>query len=436
MPSEHPIHCRSHETRLMPLGLDGLEECTVLTPGQSRSSFAPTYWLYQPRTGNLLRRDYDAEEMNRGIMEAIECAFAKPPYPFSFPTLRHFAGFLSGPHMLQVLNEKIAVTSDRAGANHYWMDLETGCLTPAFHPDTYVEMLYASTVAVDAATSSIYSARWLTADSGKPGTVECEVVRAVLDGEESTVARVTGGNFIHQVGLTRDHKHLVLAQMGMFVEGDPEEARIRRQADACRLAPSQLTVIERASGDWFQADPPVACPAHVEFDPKDPHLLYVSCHNMGLHACSNILFGPGALARYRICGGRLIREGVFTCANFYRITSHKLVRLWGRDLIAVTVYPNRLQLIDAATMESRGQYIVYAAAPEPPEVLRGLRTNLDAPFSLINLPGTQALLLSSTRNFYVMDFSAGMEGPLVTTIPYNETGEFLVGGHISTAFLQ
>jgi len=118
-----------------------------------------------------------------------------------------------------------------------------------------------------------------------------------------------------------------------------------------RFPTGKVFVYDPDRKEFIAIEPPLQTPAHVEFDPEDPAVFYISCHNISKIRSKVIIHGPAAIVKYRYADGKVEQLGQYMARDFLRITTHKLFTYRGRKLIGATVYPNALHLIDADTME-------------------------------------------------------------------------------------
>ncbi len=96
---------------------------------------------------------------------------------------------------------------------------------------------------------------------------------------------------------------------------------------------------------------PVPVPSHMEFDPHEPDVFYISAHNVASFDSTTVMLeGPAAVCKLRIGDGQTVVEDLYSEENFFRITQHVPFQYDGRTLIAVTNDPNKLELVDAKTM--------------------------------------------------------------------------------------
>jgi hypothetical protein len=97
-------------------------------------------------------------------------------------------------------------------------------------------------------------------------------------------------------------------------------------------------------------DAEIPATAHVVFDPRDPNVFYVSMHNISKFMTNVVIHGPGKIVKYEYKDGEISKLGCFTDEKFWRITTHKIFKYRGNVLMAVTVFPNTVYLIDCDTM--------------------------------------------------------------------------------------
>ena len=214
---------------------------------------------------------------------------------------------------------------------------------------------------------------------------------------------------MHQVGYS-DKGFVVSLDMNISVNIDVNEMPDLNN-DAMRIMYNNAEFLKGKVFLWDMnekkmlfIDPPFYTPAHVEFDMHDQSVFYVSCHNMSKFKANMVLHGPGAIVKYRYCGGHIEQLGVFTDATFNRITTHKVFSYNGDTFIAVTGYPNLLYIIRADTM-SLVKKIKLFEAESPVEYKNGLYVcsgNRNAPLYLqVNSEGTYVFLVNSNTCFSV-----------------------------------
>lgn len=148
------------------------------------------------------------------------------------------------------------------------------------------------------------------------------------------------GDSLHQLSLSPDKKFLVLAELGL---------RPKESSPSKKLAPSKVLILALKTMQEWRLELPTA--AHVEFDPNDPSICYLSGHNIGLIGPKVGIFGPGVIKKYRLTqsGPQLLKS--FSHPLFYRITTHIVFNQKDKTYIAVSGYPGSIFLIDATNMQ-------------------------------------------------------------------------------------
>jgi hypothetical protein len=167
----------------------------------------------------------------------------------------------------------------------------------------------------------------------------------------------------------------------------------------------------------WRTDIPVPVPAHLEFDPVDPSLFYVSTHHFCPTESDLILEGPASLLKMRIGDGETLIEGEYSDDQFFRMTQHVPFLYQGRVLVAVTNFPNKLDLIDAESMSLWRRIELF---PTPPLDLS--RTgNVACPtypgicLSMNPSKDGKYVVLQSSRDFLV--YSVEEDRLLAATVP-------------------
>ena len=162
------------------------------------------------------------------------------------------------------------------------------------------------------------------------------------------------GDALHQLCLDPSRRFLILTELGLRLEEpirvqSPDQALgVRKQVRAKGVIPSKILVLDLKTGREWRLSTLTA--GHVEFDPGDPMVCYISGHNIGLLGVKVGIFGSGIVHKYRLSesGPELLEE--FTHERFHRITTHTVFRHRGKTLIGVSGYPGEVFLIDAVTM--------------------------------------------------------------------------------------
>jgi hypothetical protein len=163
------------------------------------------------------------------------------------------------------------------------------------------------------------------------------------------------GDSLHQLSLSPDRCFLILTELGLRLEEtipakSPDQTPSAwRQVLESGLVPSEILVLNLKTGGEWRLPMPTA--GHVEFDPEDQEICYLSGHNIGLIGAKVGIFGSGTIKKIRLKKTGPELAGEFSHPHFHRITTHIVFRHRRKILIGVSGYPNTVFLIDAATMK-------------------------------------------------------------------------------------
>ncbi|KUG22848.1 hypothetical protein ASZ90_007341 [hydrocarbon metagenome] len=144
------------------------------------------------------------------------------------------------------------------------------------------------------------------------------------------------GDSLHNLSLSPDNNYLILTELGLFFAEK-------------KLIHSKILILNLKTGKEWQLQIPTA--GHVEFDPEEKDVCYISCHNIGLVGVNVGISGPGIIKKIRLGENGPKLEGEFSHSDFHRITTHIVFSHRGKNLIGVSGYPDKVFLIDAATMK-------------------------------------------------------------------------------------
>ncbi len=176
------------------------------------------------------------------------------------------------------------------------------------------------------------------------------------------------GDSLHQLSLSPDRRFLILTELGLQpeeaipAESPDQDSLAWRRVEEKGLVPSEILVLNLQTGDEWRL--PMLTAGHVEFDPEDQEVCYLSEHNIGLIGPKVGIFGCGTIQKIRLTKNGPELAGEFSHPQFHRITTHIVFRHRGKILIGVTGYPNTVFLIDAATMK-----LYKTIAMEPSEIV-------------------------------------------------------------------
>jgi hypothetical protein len=184
-------------------------------------------------------------------------------------------------------------------------------------------------------------------------------------------------------------------------EEDPEGYR-RTHEGGMRL--EKLVTVDLEKKDYWQTLIPVPATGHIEFDLDEKDVFYASAHNISPVSQGTMLEGPGTIFKLRIKEGSTQIIGSYTNKYLYRITQHNVFRYKNKILIALTVVPNKLVIIDACDMSLWRLVRLFDA----PEIVIDKHGVLDpkypkGTYSLNPSKDGRYIVLESSINFLVYD---------------------------------
>jgi hypothetical protein len=174
---------------------------------------------------------------------------------------------------------------------------------------------------------------------------------------------------LHQVSMSDDGRYVVCAPYDGIKEAPTSSAPVGDERSVHKFAGTHRAILEdvitidlQTSRHWFTKIP-VPVPAHIEYDPIDPHVFYASAHNIAGTTIGTMLEGNAKLFRLQIRDGKTDIVGGYTDPELYRITQHSLFRYNGRVLVVMTCVPNRLVILDAESMTLWRDIKLFDAPP-------------------------------------------------------------------------
>jgi hypothetical protein len=215
-------------------------------------------------------------------------------------------------------------------------------------------------------------------------------------GEVEELWRGRFGQPTHYIALNRDGRLLGMVQFGDVF--DEQE----------RLMPSTILVLDLEAGREHWIDNTGWSPsAHIDWDPVEPDVCYLSCHNGVITPVDDPLkflrekvykwklFGPAAVHKFSITENGPERLAVFAHPDLYRLTIHKVFLHRGRRLMVCTGFPNHVFFADAESMELRSR--VMLTEPSGRESVLG---------SLYPSPDGEKVYTVTTGSFQVVDVAS------------------------------
>lgn len=232
------------------------------------------------------------------------------------------------------------------------------------------------------------------------------------------------GDALHQVALCPNRRFVVITELGLRSRNGQPIGQISGTGCGRKvpgLIPSQVVVLDlRAGGEWRLG---TITAGHVEFDPVDPEIFYLSSHNIGLVGLQVGIFGPGAILKFRLdmTGPSLV--GSFSRADFHRITTHVVFKHRGETLIGVTGYPGSIFLIDGTTMQLAR--VINLGGDDPVSLRNGPHfCRLDS-YGITPSDDGETLLVGTSDAFHLFEVATGEKAgsqPVQSVAPSSFTG--------------
>lgn len=346
-----------------PFALNGFNFPDFISPSIQKGETAQTHYFFQSSKRSIisLRVDLKGEEKNCEpdlVKEKCKWSVDKNQFPYG-QTESQWWEYCLAPHSyLPLENSKIQV-----GLNLFNRFLHIDVSSQSaqlIDPEIGNEML-STTNWFDKTTGELWFASWPVEGTALRILKPRENIRVTiwkLSLLNKKVKRVWQGDFsdsLHQLLLSPDRRFLILTELGLYFEEK-------------KLIPSRILILNLKTGEKWRL--PITTAGHVEFDPEEQNACYVSCHNIGLMGVKVGIFGPGIIKKIRLGENGPKLEGEFSHPDFHRITTHIVFRHRGETLIAVSGYPDKVFLINAATMKlykilklDQGEKVDTLAAP-------------------------------------------------------------------------
>ena len=211
------------------------------------------------------------------------------------------------------------------------------------------------------------------------------------------------------------------------MEDDPDGYRRSHRAG---IIPTAVVTIDTYANRHWRTQMPVPVSAHLEFDPLNPTAFYVSGHNFSLNYQPNVIIeGGGAIVKMRIEDGRTPVIGMYMPGDLYRVSQHVPFVYRGRTLIAVTNTPNKLDLVDGATMTLWRREALFpydpldlsltgsCSSPAPSKAFFSINPSTDGRF----------IVMESSESFHI--YSTDELRFLDTTVPRHLSADARGTGH-------
>lgn len=406
-------------------------------PASNRTASEGAFWLWNPASGRLERLLMPYPPEATALVETLR-ALSPPWLPARPERQEVVVRYRLGPHAASALGPTGLVWAPLNGINTYRLDTEAETYSALCGNETPPVWTYSSTPGLNGARDRLFTARWrIENDTGSDGGPQySEVVGVDLrDGTETVYGRTRIGHSIHQVAVLPDGGSVLLNEFLTGLNGplpDLAGADQRTRLETLRpigVQPSRLALIDLQTGDCAEWTCPWPAPTHMVFDPDDPAVFYLVCHNLAVVGAKMYLFGPGSLVRMRIRDRKFEVEAHYSHATFHRLASHELFTCRGRKAIAMTVYPNRCEVIDAERFTRLALIDLYPIARREAENLALPNLDAEYAFSVCGAAADDLLVLSSSRRLYVVDLRS--DPPTIESLVYNDDPAWVARAHMA-----
>jgi hypothetical protein len=369
-------------------------------------------------------------------------ALPKPAVPWHQESLAKFIDVIHFPHSADYWNGWIYLTLIEGSvmlALHTASDVfEVIC-----DPDAHEVLMYSSTNQIR--DGKIYFSRWRIEDTflheaDRSRAVNIEVGTYDLVDKQWRIGPVLSGpDDIHYTAVSPDHDHIVLVEMSqdpvIAMPLDRDFERLTRTEKrriieggihesvliTCHLPSGSIHRLRIAGG-----------PAHIEWDDHESDVYYLSSHHLVTNNDTLYAFGSCRIDRFRLVDGRSHRECSYQTSDLLRGPSHRLTSWSGRSLMAIPVYPSRVDLVDCTTM-SRYKRIELARMPRTVNFddgpIRYPGSSLEkTPYTIDGQAGTSYLYLSTVWDVSVFDAESERK---LGSVVYNRNKQMMMMGHAS-----
>ncbi len=270
-------------------------------------------------------------------------------------------------HVLQVSpNGKLFVSRGNFlnGTSFFMIDTESREGFVMMEEDDEEPMFYTCTGGFSPDYSLWYFVRWPLAHTaailnGDTNVASCEIGTVNIEtGKVEIIHVLEIDDRIHQITVSPDNRFLVFTSFKSDMRINYPRVSINENPDRYRechnagIIPKSVITFDTKTGKHWETDVSVPVSAHMEFDLFDPTIFYVSGHNFSINYKQEVIIeGPGAIIKMQIKDDKTHVVDQYAPDDLFRVSQHVPFALQGKTIIAVTNTPNKLDLIDGATME-------------------------------------------------------------------------------------
>ncbi|HBI48093.1 MAG TPA: hypothetical protein DDX93_05180 [Smithella sp.] len=365
-----------------PFALNGFNFPDFISPSIHKGEMAQTHYFFQSSKQSLmsLRVDLKGEEKNCGndlVKAKNKWSVDQDKFPYG-QTESQWWEYCLAPHSYLALENSIIQVGLNLFNRFLHIDFSSR-FAQLIDPGVGNEML-STTNWFDKTTGELWFASWSVEGTARRILNPRENISVTIwkfPLQKKSIKQVWQGDFsdsLHQLLLSRDRSFLVLTELGLYseenasAESENQKISVEKKKRRKELTPSKILILNLKTGKEWRL--PITTAGHVEFDPEEQNVCYLSCHNIGLMGVKVGIFGPGIIKKIRLDENGPKLEGEFSHTDFHRITTHIVFRHRGKTLIGVSGYPDKVFLINAATMTlykiiklEKGEKIDPSASP-------------------------------------------------------------------------
>ena len=443
MPSISPsnINRSSHNSRQLP-------SCRrLIIAGLNASNLDEVYFVVDCHRGTVERIQIDTSREREQLLEYLTTNISKAALPFGFTSHEQMLGYYLHPHAVtQTPSTNNAVVSFKQAPYFRLFNSSFSETQLVFHEADSFDHVLSSTNSIDERSGELMYSRCSGSDKLRryertSSRMPVELYRHdLMTGQGSKVMSLQDFSLdsIHQVSISPTQSFIVGVDMNLEVESedglfegvqerqaDPQAEEFHQYLQAPFLSSGFFVYDLSTTRSWIEV-PSGRCAAHVQHDPLDPEIFYVSLHNMSKLRHSVVCHGPGTICKYRYHNGTLTLLGEFTHPTFYRITTMEAFSRNGEAYLAVTGYASRLFIIRATDL-SLAQ-VIDINDDEIPSRAFVCPKNKDAPLFLSVAECQNYIFMVGNSDITVVELSSST---VQDRIPICEDGSFMGTAHTS-----
>jgi len=218
-------------------------------------------------------------------------------------------------------------------------------------------------------------------------------------------------DYLHDILINKTRQYCVVCELGLYKDKKNN------------LIPSKVLVLDLKNGKTWTISRFIVA-AHAQFDPEDPDIIYFSNHNFNFEHSSIYkllrnatygvnLRGPASVYKYRLTSDGPEELGVFTKADFFRLTNFHVFYHRGQKILAAIGSPNFIFIADAESMNFIKKI----------EVNHPLASKGDVPYGIGTISPSidgERIYVQTTKSFHIVDISSG-KSDMILNHSYNHS---------------